>query len=176
METKIKIDSFEYVISKLLSWYKEISKKDDLSSFTKLKLQKLLFLLSAVNATEQDRYLLNIFDNFYAMRHGPVESDIYNAMVENKFPHISFMQRNMTLKQIDFEINISEVYKKMIDCAINQLKEKNNQLVVYPASVLVDITHKWKSWKDAMDIAITLGKGSEKIETLNICNDIKIFK
>lgn len=97
METSIKIKCFEYFISKIISWHNEVTTSTDISSFTKLKTQKLLFLCSSINATSEDKGLLNIFDQFYAMQLGPVESDIYDAMVSNRFETISFEERSMRI-------------------------------------------------------------------------------
>lgn len=45
--------------------------------FPKLTAMKLLFLAAAPKKDGGDD-LLDIFDNFYAMPYGPVESDVYN--------------------------------------------------------------------------------------------------
>lgn len=177
METSIKIKCFEYFISKIISWHNEVTTSTDISSFTKLKTQKLLFLCSSINATSEDKGLLNIFDQFYAMQLGPVESDIYDAMVSNRFETISFEERSMKIipeKKID-QSQIKEFIPK-IDSAISNLKDRNKDIVTYRASDLVDITHKWNSWKCAIAIASILGKRSEKMLIENICKDTKYFE
>lgn len=175
MEEKIKKkkDCFEYIVSKLLEWNKE--QKGDQMNFTKLKLQKLLFLISAIKADSQNKGLLDIFDSFYAMQYGPVESDIYNAMVNNQFSNFSFENREIKYNSTHNTI-LDKTEQKMIDRAIQSLKEKNIKLVLCSASELVDITHKWKSWKYAMVVANAMGKGSEKMNVDNICNDEKFFQ
>ena len=84
-----KNDLFEYVVYKLDQWYKETHEGQTLQ-ITKLRLQKILFLLCAVNATKKEHGLLSIFDRFVALPLGPVEMDIYEAMKSNQFNYIRF--------------------------------------------------------------------------------------
>lgn len=72
-------------------------------------------------------------------------------------------------------ISINNAIQHEIDEAISLLKEKNDKIINYSASSLIEITHKWKSWKDAMAIAAALGKGSEKMDIQSIINDVKYF-
>ena len=66
-DLKLKILYFEYIIHLLLQWHKEIySNVNPIASFTRLKSLKLLFLVSSVNATQDNNGLLDIFDKFYA--------------------------------------------------------------------------------------------------------------
>lgn len=62
----IKEAAFEYFIDSLINWYKSL--KDDeyyLASFTKLKLIKLLFFASAVNAKDGNYGLLINLTNLW---------------------------------------------------------------------------------------------------------------
>ena len=83
---------FEYLVFRLDEWKKKIEKRNEkVPTFTKLRLQKILFLVCAWNVENTNRKLLNIFDQFYALPYGPVEIDIYDAMKSNQtFQHISF--------------------------------------------------------------------------------------
>ncbi len=177
METSIKIKCFEYFISKIIEWYDEISPNKDISSFTKLKVQKLLFLCSAISISSKNKGLLDIFDQFYAMQLGPVESDIYDAMVSNRFETISFEERSMRIIP-EGKIDLSQIkeFIPKIDSAISKLKDRNKDIVTYSASDLVDITHKWNSWKCAIAIASIIGKRSEKMLIENICKDTPYFE
>lgn len=170
-----KLVCFEFLMQEFIQWYKETTNNNDLQSFTRLKIHKLLFLTAAVNASVEDKKLLDIFDNFYAMQYGPVESDIYNAMVNNSFSYLSFSNRVLEYKENTTLPSIEESLQNKIQEAIEAIKAENQDLIKYPASKLVDITHKWSSWKYAMEIADIFGKGSEKMTIESICNDEKHF-
>lgn len=180
MERVIKLQCFEYLVKKLIDWYIEVSGNQDIiyAAFTRLKLQKLLFLSAAINASEDNNDLLSVFGDFYAMQYGPVESDIYNAMMNNEFTKLSFSERCMVVQNDISGVgqDIDATIVAMIDNAIIQLRKKNERLIKYPAFKLVEITHKWKSWQDAYDIANALGNGSEKMLVNNICRDTKYFE
>lgn len=184
MTSTKKILCFEYLIYSLNKWYKELNPNDEnsLEQFSRLKSLKLLFFASAVNASSNVKLgLLTVFDNFYAMQHGPVESDIYNAMVRSETQIFDFTDRPTKLKNAGIKLNdelFSELDsddKELIDNAIETLKEKNNILVLKKPFDLVDISHKWNSWKVAYEIAQIFDKRSEKINSDDICNDIKYF-
>lgn len=171
-----KKDCFEYIVAQLKVWYMEVSKNDTMESFTRLKLHKLLFLISSTTASVEDKKVLQIFDNFYAMPYGPVESDIYTEMVNDSFKTLSFSNRIVDFRS-DFDENVlEEADKRIIDEAIAELKKKNKLIVQYSATTLVNITHKWFSWKYAMAIANINNKGSEKMDIEDICKDKKIYE
>ena len=76
---------FEYLVFRLDEWKKKIeSTGKSVPAFTKLRLQKILFLVCAWNTTNADRKLLNVFNSFCALPYGPVEMDIYEAMKSNR--------------------------------------------------------------------------------------------
>ncbi|MDO3391753.1 DUF4065 domain-containing protein [Bacteroides sp. ET489] len=176
-----KLRSFEYLLYKFIGWFeKEKRITDDshalfLADFTRLKVLKLLFLVSAVN---EGNDLLSIFDKFYAMRHGPVESEIYDAMVNEKFRFIQFKDRTTSFKQpFDtwaFE-DLSSEDKCLLDSAIESLFDKNSSIILYPAMTLVDITHKWISWQSAYMMALMLNKGSQLMDVSLIREDTKYY-
>lgn len=91
-----KISAFEYFVVCLDNWRKE--KFSDSSLFSKLQLQKLLFLAASIKATSEDHKMLDIFDQFYALMYGPVEMDIYDIMQNNLFPHLGFERNSCSLK------------------------------------------------------------------------------
>ena len=167
---------FEIFVFQLINWYNSYAPTQaNLESFSKLKLQKLLFLLSASTATTENKKLLNIFDNFYAMPYGPVESDIYNAMIHNDFKHISFTHGHIEITK-HLIIDSFKDETALIQEAISFIKNENPKLILYTAAQLVEITHKWTSWKYAFDIANLRNKGSEKMNINRICNDCKIYE
>ena len=94
MNMDYKIFCFEYMLFQLMEWYRDLRpSQNPLNSFTRLKSLKLLFFVATVEASESNEGLLSIFDNFYAMGNGPVESDVYNAMVENTMSIFDFSDR-----------------------------------------------------------------------------------
>lgn len=161
-----KILSFEYILAKLIEWYScmKPSEKADLSSFTRLKVLKLLFFVAAIKQ-DNGSDLLDIFDNFYAMQHGPVESDIYNSII-NELKYFSFKDRDLYINSSineDSFAGLTEEEKKTITNSISALRAANNEIILYSASQLVNLSHRWESWKTAIAIADILGKGSEKM-------------
>ena len=161
-----KVIKFEYILAKLIEWHSsmEPSKKADLSSFTRLKVLKLLFFVAAIKQ-DNGNDLLDIFDNFYAMQHGPVESDIYNSIVDG-LNFFSFKDRdlsiNCSISEDSFD-ELSEEEKRTISSSISSLRKANSEIVLYTAFQLVNLSHRWESWKTAIAIADILGKGSEKM-------------
>lgn len=175
-----KFISFEYLLYRFMKWYEELNHINDeahhqfLCEFSRLKSLKLLFLVSAIK-DEDGRNLLSLFNNFYAMQHGPVESDIYNAMVHDTFKYFRFQNRKTYFKQQSLS-ELEEIEnKECLDKAISLLKDANPDIVSYPAMDLVDITHKWLSWKSAYMVAQMLGKGSQFMPTEMIENSNEFF-
>ena len=160
-----KIACFEYVLDRLLEWYREKRKSDtDYLSFTRLKVLKLLFFVAAVREDENGDDLLGIFDSFYAMQHGPVESDVYNAMVQNGLHKYHFEGRNVKIVRSRYVLEPTPDHQAAVDRAIGRLKAKNDNIIVRSASELVDISHRWNCWRIAMEIAILQNKGSELMD------------
>ena len=76
-----KIKAFDYMLQLFEEWrdsHEELKNKP----LSKLTALKLLFLTAAPKEDGGDN-LLDIFNNFYAMQYGPVESDVYNAIQAN---------------------------------------------------------------------------------------------
>lgn len=161
-------------------WYEELNHINDeahhqfLREFSRLKSLKLLFLVSAIK-DEEGNNLLSLFNNFYAMQHGPVESDIYNAMVHDTFEYFKFQNRQTSFKKQTLSDLEKIENKECLDNAISLLREANPDIVSYPAMDLVDITHKWISWKSAYMVAQMLGKGSQFMPTEMIENSNEFF-
>ena len=175
---RLKILEFEYLIYLLLSWYKELHPNENpILSFSRLKSLKLLFLVSAVNASEGNEGLLGIFDKFYAMQHGPVESDIYKAMTLDETIFFSYKNRITDYKGKDARIfdNIEFKTSKIIKESVDALKKINPKIVEYKPFDLVNITHKWNSWQVAFEMAQIFGKGSESMSIESIKKDTKYF-
>lgn len=165
---------FKYIVFKLLEWHKETTNKEDISSFSRLKVLKLLFFVSAIKVEQTDDRLLDTFDNFYAMQYGPVESDIYDSIVKDQYSLYFTLSNREILKKAKFDkipTEIDETEKKIIDSSLITLKERNKNIITYSPLELVELSHKWSSWQDAINMAKMLGKGSEKMTSSKIIND-----
>lgn len=175
MESSNKIIYFEYFLYRIVNWYKRCYPGGELV-ITRLKALKLLFLASAVKTKDGDD-LLDIFDKFYAMQHGPVEGDIYNAINSGRLSHYGFGEINITIINDENIISeISDSIRNRIDASISALYEKNPLLIQMPSFKLVDITHKWDCWQKSMEAAKILGKGSYLMNVTAIRESCQVFE
>ena len=144
--------------------------------FPKLKAMKLLFLAAAPKE-QGGSDLLDIFDNFYAMQYGPVESDVYNAIQANMLPSYIAEYRSIERRKecIDFSSEYKGPEYEPIQNAVKDLRAKNENLIELNAFELVEITHKWNSWNLAMDIAVFMKQLSAKMSIDSIRDSSKIF-
>lgn len=150
----LKINSFKYIVNQLLRM------RIDGASFSRTQLLKLLFFVSAVKVNGRD--LLDIFDNYYAMQFGPVESDVFNAMNNEGIDYIHFQIDGDTMKRIDD--------------ALYELNSRYPSLFKRSASELVEISHKWSCWRDAYAFADFMGKGSVKMGVEQIRKSNQVFE
>ena len=169
---------FEYFVVQLDRWKTELSTKNSLP-FSKLQLQKLLFLISAHEATLQCHPMLDIFDRFYALKYGPVEMDVYEAMSNpGSFVALNFGERFCKIhnENIGFFDTISVEQKAIVDNAINSLKNKEPEYILKDPFKLVEITHGWTAWQIAMIMAGMSNSKMERMSTSDICNSTqKLF-
>jgi len=171
-----KIDCFEYSIDKFVEWYQDINGHSDgwKSNFTKLKLIKLNFFLSAVNANDANDGLLDIFDNFYAMPYGHIEFDIYNHILNLHKYNVS--NTGIDFKHVDYKhSNLNIEVKAKIDSAIESLKIQNNEFVNYGSFKLVELSHQWYSWINMYNLAKLRNETSIHIPLSLIKNEGKLF-
>lgn len=163
---------FEYLVYLLEQWKAEIN-GHNISSFTKLRLQKLLFLACTINATVAEKRLMSVFNRFNALPYGPVELDIYEAMNKNSFTYLSFNGNDCKFKQqfdkLIFD-NLDDQLKAWTNEAISELKCKRENYLYMPVLDLVEITHQWTAWQTAITVADLLGSKSEEMTVENICN------
>lgn len=181
MEHRTKILIFEYIIFKLVEWEKTIQPNitHPEFSFGKLKALKLLFFVASVNATSTEHKLLDIFNKFYAMTYGPVESEVYNAIQNKETIYYDIKDRITIFKQgRDFHLfdQINNNIRGEINRSVDKLKKINPKIVDLPAYKLVDITHKWSVWKNAMSIANILGRRSELMDSQDIIESNKYYE
>ena len=176
-----KILLFEYLIYCLIEWYKDaVPNNEHLNKhFTRLTALKLLFFVSTIKDTENDnKDLLDIFDNFCAMQYGPVEIDIYTAIVDGKTQLYQFGVHELIVNSenntIFDSLNLQD--KSRIDRAIMLLKNRNPKIISYPASILINISHKWEAWQNAMSLASMLGKRCENMPTNSIRENRQFYE
>lgn len=164
-----KIEAFDYMLHLFEEWrdnHETIKGKP----FPKLTAMKLLFLAAAPKEEGGDD-LLDIFDNFYAMPYGPVESDVYNAIQEDKLPSFSVKYRSIEPREGAEPYNAKRYNGKLyhrVRNAVNDLKEKNEKLVLLNA-------FRWSSWSRAMDFAEFMKQLSAKMSIDSIRDSSKIF-
>jgi uncharacterized phage-associated protein len=175
--------AFEYVVFKLIEWFKTQNQIATDAAFnqandlTKLKVIKLHFFSSAVNS--KSNRLLDLFNNFYAMPYGHVESDIYNTI--NDLERYSISNNSLTIKpqyieQLSASFNDFDAsYKQEIDTAILNLSAENKTLIKYPALDLVELSHNYFSWKCMFNIARSQDRYSEPIPSQLIKEETKFF-
>lgn len=169
-----KIKGFEYAMSQCLVWFDENNpgKQND---FSKLKAIKLLFFVSSANATLADPGLLNLFNNYWALPFGHVESDVYeNLYTMNLFK----INSELITKVNDAPYNYFEEienYKDQVDASIKLLKRNYPELINYSAFDLVEISHQWRSWITTFEMAKHLNKKSMKIPLPLILTETKIY-
>ena len=174
MEITTKILAFEYWLAQMLIWGNELNPKVSFSSFSRLKALKLLFFTAAVK-DEHGQDLLDIFNNFYALPYGPVESDIYNCITLDRLQYFTFKNFSLEKKQDYCDMTLNEDMKQRINLAIKVLRTKNQKIISYNAEQLVTLSHIRTSWRNAIQIAHALGKDSYKMDISLIRTDVQNF-
>jgi uncharacterized phage-associated protein len=171
MNNSPKLLAFEYFVSTLHKWYGD-KRENDMS---KLKLMKLLFFTVAISANRNEEGLLSTFNNFMALPYGHVESDVYSQMDNSNF--YLFSESCLTVKQeMDIAgIVLGDQIKSSIDLSVAKLRNTNDDLVYYKAFDLVDISHKYQSWKTMYSLARKSGKYSMQIPKEMIMSELKTF-
>lgn len=163
---------FEYFVYLLEQWKADIN-GHSIPSFTKLRLQKLLFLACTINATVEENRLMCVFNRFNALPYGPVELDIYEAMNSDSFTFLTFDGNDCKFKQQPESVFFYDLDAKHIgwmNDAINELKRKRMDYLYMPVFDLVEITHQWTAWQTAITVADLLGSKSEEMTVEDICN------
>lgn len=166
-----KIYAFDYMLSLFEDWYNKENKEQNrgFENCSKLSMLKLLFL-TAVPKGEDAEDLLDVFNNFHALPYGPVESDIYNAIQDKRLPSYIITERSITRNEnlaLPYEVGDYTTVKD----AVNSLKKKNKHLILLNAFDLVEITHKWDSWKQSINFAKLMDMSSYKMTVESIRSD-----
>lgn len=180
MNSVDKISLFEYIVYRLVEWYKEIVSDNQENidrHFSRLTTLKLLFFVSSIKDRQNNKDLLNIFNQFYAMQYGPVEAEVYTAIVHNRTTRYTLGTRKLikSMSNPDFT-NLDSAIIADVNNAIDLLRKKNPNIISYSASRLINISHKWDAWKNAMAIANILGKGSEPMSVTDIRTNQQIYE
>lgn len=124
-------------------------------------LMKLLFFTAAIRSSPSDKGLLQIFDKFYAMPFGHVEGDVYNQI------------RKAESEKTEERLLASTAMA--IDHSLEELNEVNNKIFTMPPFDLVELSHRWYSWKTFYNAALEAGKKSLLIPSIIIQREEKIF-
>lgn len=182
-KTATKILAFEYLVCRLIEWHKEVtSTAEEFSShFSRLSVLKLLFLSAAIKDETvgdiEKKDLLGIFNNFCAMQYGPVEIDVYSAIVNDTLSIYRLSNKSIVVKRDITHAfdNLSNALRQSIDNAIHILRSKNANIIRYNATQLVNITHKWQSWQNAMWLADISGNRQSPMTTDSIRKDTQYY-
>lgn len=168
---------FEYLVYQLEQWKKD-KHPSSKQTFTKLKLQKILFLVASLKSKDGSYPLLHIFNKFYALPYGPVEMDIYEAMNEHTFSNIDFNGNECTPKFAeDCFKNLGTDHMNAMSDAIQAIKDMGVDYVTMSPFELVDITHKWTSWQVAMQVAEMCNSKREFMSTDDIISStVKAYR
>ncbi len=171
-----KIAAFEYLVFRLLEWQREMKGTDD-NDISILKALKLLFFVSAVDTsiTEDNTLLDNVFDNFVAMPFGHVESNVYDNIKRGR--HRGSLEINNSFARFypNFTSDLDIADKERIDSSIGKLKLKNENFINLSAFQLVDLSHRWYSWKSYFNKAQLVSSNSIRIPVSIIKNEEKFY-
>ncbi len=176
----IRIDIFETIVHKLRDWYMEengietIEDFNNINDFSILKLIKLHFFVTAINSNE-DNSLINKFV-FFAMPYGPVETFIYSKIkIDGDFSNFSINNFKANFRGSLPTITIDSDIISSIDEAINSIKAIDFSFINADAGSLVELTHKWNSWRVVFNEARSNGVFSKEIPNALIMSDNKIL-
>lgn len=173
MVTFDKVKAFEYLSHEFISWFKEIKPDEKVEdNFCTLKLIKLHFFVCAASSDSKNLGLLHGFDNFYALPYGHVESNVYEQI--NNTVTLKLKRNNIILNEIP-QGYFNDLPVDILKEAINSLKEKNKDIVLYSPMKLVELSHSWCSWINLYKLARQFNKFSMKIPVQMIQNENKIF-
>lgn len=175
MERNEKIPYVEYFTKLLVEWHQRKS-KNSVNDLSILKVLKLLFFASAVNTkSESENTLLdNVFDNFYAMPYGHVESDVYEIIKNNQLQNVEITNNNSTVLNQYFEVP-SNPFKNDIEKGVIDLEKSNPNIILASSFELVELSHAWYSWLYNYSEAKKSGVNSRKIPIDQIKQEEKIF-
>ncbi|MBO9674182.1 MAG: hypothetical protein J7577_12100 [Sphingobacteriaceae bacterium] len=141
----MKLDLFEIFLDKMVRWYCDrhaISAEEFYADndFSKLKIIKLHFF-----ACSTDDQALNLFNRFYAMPLGHVESEVYDSL--NSMKNFIVDNEKLTLRAGAFSqpaVNQDSYFT--VVRMVENLQMINNGIIDYRPFDLVELSHRWSSW------------------------------
>lgn len=176
MNLQDKLKAFDYVVYQMTIWYSSRNGQWIENDLSKLKVTKLLFFVTAITASKEDPGLLSVFDSFAALPYGHVESQIQDEMENSKHYNIGRSQVSTKVGIVDYDWSeVNEDTKNLIDDAFVRLKKVNFELISYNQFGLVELSHRWQSWKTVFSLAKRSGKFSMPIPKEMIMQEPKIF-
>ncbi|WDF63176.1 type II toxin-antitoxin system antitoxin SocA domain-containing protein [Flavobacterium sp. KACC 22763] len=175
MSKDIKIEAFEYLLSRLIDWKNQYSNNNDLGI---LKVLKLTFFVSAAGTDQNSKETLldDIFNNFVAMPYGHVESDVYKYIKNGLLSNVSINNNTSKLSESFNILNYDSNVRNKIDKSVQLLKEINPELINLSSFDLVDLSHSWYSWQKYFNEAKSKGKLSTVIPVDEIKKEDKIYQ
>jgi len=170
-----KISLFEYFLKKLVEWhcrYYEIDIKEfnnhSRNDLSKLKVIKLHFFACSTN-----KDALDIFDDFHAMPYGHVESGVYNLL--NSLQHCQISSSKLSITVLDRFMSLQPDNSGMIDIIVESLEKENADLIAIEPFDLVELSHKWFSWRYNFQKARQGGMYSKPISKDLIIREEKFY-
>lgn len=171
-----KIQYFEYFLVQLVDWfctYYKIEQKDfndhPNNDLSKLKVFKLHFFACSTMMPDT----LSIFDKFKALPYGHVESEVYSKLS-------SLELFELGNEKLEIKANVSlekQNGKKMkiIEEMVLKLRKENEDLISWDAFKLVELSHKWFSWRYNYNKARQEHRFSEPISSAILEQEDKIY-
>lgn len=172
-----KIPCFEFMIDQLIDWVNEFE-GEPYKELNLLKVIKLNFFITAASSSEDNPGLLEVFDNFYALPYGHVESSVYTAVKSsNELSKYKITAKGIEIidDKVSSNSQIGDKYQDLIKTAIEDIKKKDEEFVLKSPMYLVNLSHEWRSWRVMYQIAKAQNKHAIKIPNSLIQTDNKIF-
>jgi uncharacterized phage-associated protein len=168
-----KLALFEEFLLLLVDWFCEAYKieRKDFNNHPRNDLSKLKIIKLHFFAVSTSQAALAKFDSFYAMPYGHVETDIYsNLGLISQFRINSSNLEIVNINRLN-ELIPSEIPLEII----KNIKQKNFDLIKYPAFQLVELSHKWLSWRKTYNEAVNIDSYSKKINPEIILKEDKYY-
>lgn len=174
----LKIKAFEYLQIRLIEWFDESVNFKVENDISTLKALKLLFFVSSVGTVKDsvETLLDTPFNKFVAMPYGHVESEIYDAMKKGEIINIKIDNSKTIIENSEAILMLSEDIKSKIDFAVESLKKANYKIINFSSFELVELSHKWFSWKKNYQKALENNAFMYQILTSEIKSEDKFYQ
>lgn len=173
-----KIKAFEYLLLRLIEWFDESVNYQIENDISTLKALKLLFFVASVGTVKDSTGTLldTPFDNFVAMPYGHVESEIYSAMKKGEISNIKIDNSKTIIHNYGVILELPDDIKNKIDLAIENLKKANYKIINFSSFELVELSHRWFSWKKNYQKALENHAFMYQILTSEIKSEDKFYQ